>query len=211
MNKSTVLRLNANLMRIGWASPAQAFTAMMGESEDGSPPALGLDVHYKLDENGNFILDNMHYFDKLEWEYWMMLEPRMDLNGNKLDETIGTSHNIIRVPTIIVCPRYWSMPKKEMRATKSGIRERDGNKCAYTGVPLTNSTASVDHIHPKSKGGKDTWENLVACHKEVNTKKGNKTNDEAGLKLLVRPYAPKPMPLCALVKGNKHVDHNAFP
>ena len=194
-------------MRIGWATVAEAFVALSGSGYDGKPPALALNIHYELDENGNPITDKMQYFDVMTWEDWVdFAEPRA---GN-LDNVVHTAHRIIRVPTVIYCSKFVKMPMKTLRPTKKAIRERDGNRCAYTNVPLTNKTASIDHILPRSKGGKDTWGNLVACHKEVNTKKGNKLNDEAGLKLLVRPYEPKPLPLCEFIKEIKHPDHKHF-
>ena len=169
MHQSIVLRVNANHMRLGWSTPADAFCMLMGESKDGAPPALALDIHYEYDEYGKPILDKMSSFDSLEWEYWMMLEPRK----GDLDKVIHTSKRIIRIPTVIVCSKFAQMPKKEQKATPQAIRRRDGNRCQYTGVELTNKTFSLDHVVPKSKGGKDSWQNLVAAHKDVNSRKGN--------------------------------------
>lgn len=206
LHQKLVLRLNANYMRLGWSTVADAFVAMAGESPDGSPPALALDIQYEYDEYGKPIVEKMKSFDRLEWDYWLMLEPRR----GDLDKVIHTSKRVIRVPTVILCPRFHIMPTKELRATPSGIRQRDNNTCQYTGVPLTNKTFSLDHVTPKSKGGKDTWTNLVACHKDVNSRKGNKSNDEAGLVLKKKLVAPKPMPICNLVTDIKHPDHAHF-
>jgi 5-methylcytosine-specific restriction endonuclease McrA len=206
VHQKMVLRLNANYMRLGWATVAEAFTAMMGEAKDGTPPALALDIHYEYDEFGKPFTDKMVSFDRLEWEYWMMLEPRK----GDLDMVIHTSKRIIRVPTVIISSKYALMPMKEQRPTAASIRRRDGNKCQYTGVELTNKTFSLDHILPRSKGGKDSWHNLVAAHKDVNSRKGSQYNHEAGLKLMKQPVAPKPIPLCNLVTEAKHVDHNHF-
>lgn len=214
LTNRTVLRVNGNYQRLGWCSPQEAFTALMGENEDGSPPALGIDVIYDYDEFGKPIVEKLKHFYNYEWEYWMMLETR---NGD-LDKVIHTSKRILRVPTVIMCPKYRLMPKAEQRATPNAIRERDGNRCLYTGVPLTNKTFSLDHIIPKSRwkemgrhGSPDTWENLASCHKDFNSKKSNKLNSEIGAKLL-RPIAPpRIVPLCATVKGNFHPDHYHFP
>lgn len=70
--------------------------------------------------------------------------------------------------------------------SKSGVRKRDGNLCAYClGPALT-----VDHILPQSRGGKDTWENLVASCTKCNGKKASKTPEEAGMPLLFQPTVP---------------------
>lgn len=202
----SVLRLNSNYMRIGWSTPAEAFCMLMGESKDGSPPALALDIHYEYDSFGMPMTDKMVTFDRLDWEYWMILDPRK----GDLDKVIHTSKRVIRIPTIVVCPHYSLMPKKDLKPSPKAIRQRDGNRCQYTNVELTRATFSLDHVVPRSKGGKDSWENLVAAHKDVNSRKGDRFNHEAGLKLAKQPKAPKAIPMCNLVQGNHHPDHRHF-
>ena len=66
--------------------------------------------------------------------------------------------------------------------------KRDGHKCAYCGradLPLT-----LDHVIPRSKGGDDSWENLVAACLPCNNRKGDRTPEESHLKLKVKPYTP---------------------
>lgn len=204
LNSKIVLRLNANWMRIGWATPAEAFVALMSGSDAGDPPALAIECIYELDADGQPITDQLVNAIPHKWEDWMKLPIR------PWDITIGTKRGPIRVPTVLVCPKFNKMPMKTLRPTKHAIRDRDKNRCVYTGQLLTNKTASIDHVLPKSKGGRDTWTNLVLCHKDVNTKKGNKLNDEAGLKLLTKPFEPQPIPLCSLIKDTKHPDHVHF-
>jgi hypothetical protein len=206
LNKKVVLCLNGNFMRIGWKTPADAFGAMMGESSDGSPPALALDIRYKLDKDGSMNTEKMAHIDRFEWEYWMILEPR-----EGLDSVIKTTRGDIRIPTILICPNYREMVMKEIKPTSRALREQYKNRCAYSGIELTNKTFSKDHIIPVSKGGGNGWKNLVPCHKDINSKKGNKSNEEANLKLLYPVVEPKKMPQCALVKGYFHVDHEQFP
>jgi hypothetical protein len=203
LNARIVLRLNANWQRIGFATVAEAFTALTG-GDTKSPPALALDIEYEVDAEGKPNYEKIASAVPKPWDEWMQVPIR---DG---DLSIGTVKARIRVPSIIICPKFSKMPIKKLRPTKSAIRQRDGNKCQYTGKDLTNATASLDHVLPKSKGGQDTWENLVLCHKDVNSKKGNALNDEIGLKLLRKPYAPKPVPVCELVTDIKHPDHAHF-
>jgi 5-methylcytosine-specific restriction endonuclease McrA len=67
------------------------------------------------------------------------------------------------------------------------------HNCQYSGELLTEKTATIDHVIPKShrKFPGNTWTNLVACTKSVNNFKGDKTPEEAGLKLLKKPHAPR--------------------
>ena len=81
--------------------------------------------------------------------------------------------------------------RKEIRypkASKRKIMVRDGNQCVYCGA-IKNLT--IDHIIPKSKGGKNTYENCVTACYTCNNKKGSKTPEEAGMRLSHRPTRPR--------------------
>lgn len=72
--------------------------------------------------------------------------------------------------------------------SKRRILERDKHTCAYCGAAGANT---VDHVHPRSKGGKSTWENLVAACQRCNNRKRDRTLAELGWTLAVTPHAPK--------------------
>jgi 5-methylcytosine-specific restriction endonuclease McrA len=73
------------------------------------------------------------------------------------------------------------------RVSKRGVLVRDKHTCAY----CTAEANTIDHILPRSRGGKNLWENLVASCGPCNRKKGNRTPEEAHMKLLIKPYRPK--------------------
>ena len=76
----------------------------------------------------------------------------------------------------------------ENRPTRSLVMKRDGYRCLYCGA---TENLTIDHIHPASRGGIDSWENLATCCGSCNVKKGNKTPEESGMPLLKqvkRPY-----------------------
>ena len=85
--------------------------------------------------------------------------------------------------------------------SRSHIRERDSNRCQYTGVLLHPDEGSLDHVAPRSRGGADTWENLVWSAKDVNQRKADRLPQEAGLKLLAVPRAPKELPVTAHLRN----------
>ena len=91
------------------------------------------------------------------------------------------------------------------RVCAKAIRERDGNRCQYTGRVLHPNEGSLDHVVPRSRGGKDAWENLVWSAKEVNQRKANRLPHEAGLKLLTTPRAPKELPVSARIRNTHGV------
>jgi CRISPR/Cas system Type II protein with McrA/HNH and RuvC-like nuclease domain len=85
---------------------------------------------------------------------------------------------------------YIYLPISKIRNTKpsrKSIHLRDGNKCGYC-----NSTRNltIDHIIPSSRGGKNEYSNLVCCCLACNTKKGNRTPEEANMKLIRKPTEP---------------------
>src|SRR5438874_8212443 len=129
------------------------------------------------------------------WEEWITLPIR------EQDEAVHTVRGPIRVPTVIVAVNYARVPKKRPKLCAKTIRERDGNRCQYTGKLLRPDEGSLDHVLPRSRGGKAAWENLVWSDKTVNAKKGNRLPHEAGLKLLAVPRAPKEIPVTALIRN----------
>lgn len=75
---------------------------------------------------------------------------------------------------------------KNPRFSKSKLYQRDNFECAYCG----KTANTIDHIVPRSRGGITTWKNTVASCLKCNHKKGNRTPEEAGMKLRFKPYEP---------------------
>ena len=117
------------------------------------------------------------------------------------DNAVQTVRGPIRVPTVIVAVNFARVPKKRPKLCAKTIRERDGNRCQYTGKVLKPEEGSLDHVVPRSRGGKDAWENLVWSAKEVNQRKADRLPHEAGLKLLTLPRAPKELPVTAHLRN----------
>lgn len=87
---------------------------------------------------------------------------------------------------------------------------RDRHVCAYCGKTFPESKLSRDHIHPRSKGGPDTWMNVVTCCSRCNQKKDDKTLAEAGLTLLYAPYIPSRAEHLILANRNILADQMEF-
>ncbi len=104
--------------------------------------------------------------------------------------TILTSSDVVEIPEIIVLSRYDKVFRKDTRLTKRNIYIRDGYKCQYTGMRIKESEADIDHVIPRSKGGKNTWENMVVCMKDINRMKADRTPEQAGLMLIKKPSKP---------------------
>lgn len=91
-------------------------------------------------------------------------------------------------PNVIRLRRYVSVPYKQVILTRRNVLKRDEYKCVYCGrgdIALT-----VDHVIPKARGGKDSWQNMVCACTKCNNKKGSRTPAEAEMKLLHKPFEP---------------------
>ncbi len=73
------------------------------------------------------------------------------------------------------------------QVSKKNILTRDCYRCMYCGQKGTGAELELEHVFPKSRGGKNTWENLVAACRKCNGRKGDRTPEEAGMALIHRP------------------------
>ena len=90
-------------------------------------------------------------------------------------------------PSVILLTRYVRIPSTRMiPVSRRGVLRRDAHRCAYCGGPAN----TIDHVQPRSRGGADSWENLVACCLRCNNKKGDRTLAEMNWTLRIRPRAP---------------------
>ncbi|MFM2294512.1 MAG: hypothetical protein RLZZ350_925 [Verrucomicrobiota bacterium] len=106
-------------------------------------------------------------------------------------ESVNTIAFKIRVPRVILLMVYDHMPKKEVKFTRHNIFERDKNTCQYCGKIFERSDLNLDHVVPRDRGGPTTWENIVCSCIPCNTRKANRTPQEAGLHLVKKPKRPK--------------------
>ena len=175
----TVLVLNRNWQAIGVKNVADSLSMMY------SGTATGLDIQGT---------DSMIPY---RWDSWSTLPV------DTASSYISTIRGLIKVPKVIILCNYNQVPKKRPKFSSKAIWNRDNGICQYTGQQLTPNEANVDHVIPKSKGGKTDWTNCVLSHRKINSLKGNKMPEEAGLKLLREPREPRLVPTTSLIK-NKH-------
>jgi 5-methylcytosine-specific restriction endonuclease McrA len=194
LNKTTVLVLNRNWQAINIRTPQEAFCMMA------TNVATGLDIEFEeTAETGSInaphSVPSVSGLRPVPWEEWITLPIRPQ------DHAVRTAHRKIRVPTVIVAVNFAKVPKKRPKLSARNIRQRDGNRCQYTGRLLHPDEGSLDHVVPRSRGGCDTWENLVWSAKEVNQRKADRLPHEAGLRLLKVPRAPRELPVTALLRN----------
>ena len=100
---------------------------------------------------------------------------------------IKTTSGIFKLPKHMALKKYVYIPYKEFSPTRKNIFRRDQYTCQYCSRKIEGPEATVDHVLPRSRGGKHRWDNVVACCLSCNRKKGDKTPPEAKMNLLCNP------------------------
>ncbi|MDK1021770.1 MAG: HNH endonuclease [Candidatus Hydrogenedentes bacterium] len=100
----------------------------------------------------------------------------------------------VRIPEVILLNGFNGFFHKEVRFSRRNIFERDKNTCQYCGAKFAKSDLTIDHVVPRSKGGYDSWGNLVLACVKCNVRKGNRTPKESGMPLIRRPVKPHWLP-----------------
>jgi len=109
------------------------------------------------------------------------------------EESLSAVHSAraaVRLPSVIRLLEYRRIPHQTRALSRKNILLRDRNTCQFCGSVFPSSELTLDHVLPRSRGGRSCWENLVACCYRCNNTKGDRTPEEAGLKLqrLPRPF-----------------------
>ncbi len=167
LEQHTVLVLNKNWQAINVKTPFEAISMMYANT------ATVLHV------------EGTDIMSPLSWNQWV------ELPYDENQQYINTTNKKIRVPKIIILAKYNKVPQRRPRLSKRNIWLRDNFTCQYTGKRIKKSEGNIDHVIPRSKGGKTDWSNLVIACKEINQLKADRTPEQAGLKLIKPPAEPK--------------------
>lgn len=129
------------------------------------------------------------------WEEWCEL----DANSSNFIQSVKIK---VKLPEVILLTKCSKVYNREVKLTRKNIFFRDRHLCGYCGKKVTPISGNIDHIIPKSKGGKNTWENVITACIKCNSKKSNHTLKECGKKLLTNPLKPSWHPLSPRIKRN---------
>jgi 5-methylcytosine-specific restriction endonuclease McrA len=172
------------------------------------PRMLSLDAHGR-------ILDWMHWQDAVCLYVrgavaWTMGEPCLTVHGGTCRQT-GLQSTIVLHP--IVAARSHAHPRAldpSPALTNTALFARDASMCMYCGKEFGRHSLTRDHVQPISKGGRDTWENVVSACFHCNSRKGGRTPQQAGMPLLAVPFRPSWVEHLILSNRHIHADQMAF-
>lgn len=117
-----------------------------------------------------------------------------EVSGILEDHPAGFVHTPefrIAIPEVITLRLYDKLPRVDVKFTRRNIYEHYRYRCCYCGKKFSSSELNLEHVIPRSKGGKSTWNNVVTSCIACNLRKGNKSVRAAGMRLLIKPTKPQ--------------------
>lgn len=118
---------------------------------------------------------------------------------------ISTVNFDIAVPRVIRLLFYDRLPRTPVKFNRRNIFARDRDHCQYCGRKFPLPELSIDHVIPRSMGGKSTWDNVVCACTRCNVRKGGRTPKQARMKLIIKPVKPRRNPVIGV-----HLNHNRY-
>ena len=149
-------------------------------------------VHIETDAQGQSRWQNFNF------EGWRELS---DLKAEFEPDGFDWIHTVrfqIAVPKIIRLLGYDKLPRQDVKFNRRNIYARDSSKCQYCGKRMPTTELSLDHVVPRSQGGRSSWENIVCCCVKCNVRKGGRTPEQAHMHLIAKPVKPKRSPVINL-------------
>lgn len=117
----------------------------------------------------------------------------------------------IAVPKVVRLLGYDRLPRVDVKLNRRNLFARDHNTCQFCGKRYPTSELSVDHVLPRSQGGKTTWENVVCACVRCNVKKGGRTPEQARMHLISKPRRPRRSPVLTVkLSDDKYASWKQF-
>jgi len=124
---------------------------------------------------------------------------------NEYDRNIRSRFLVMKMPAVVRLLKAFRRPRKRVKFNRQNILARDRWRCSYCGKKFSAKELTYDHVVPKSRGGKTCWENIVTCCIPCNSKKGDKTPQEANMRIRKRPTRPDWVPIFTTSLSTKSI------
>ena len=187
-----VLVLNQNYLAIRVVNVKRAFSLLFRE--------IAEVVHV---DRGQYIS-----YDFAEWCDLSELAREFEPHAH---DWIRTVRFDIAVPRIIRLAFYDRLPRQAVKFNRRNLYARDENCCQYCGKKYSTSELSLDHVVPRSQGGLAAWDNIVCACLKCNIKKGGRTPQQAGMKLVQKPTKPRRNPVISVkLADDRYASWKAF-
>jgi len=179
-----VLLLNAHYLAMRVVSVRRAFTLLF-KQHDEQPVAEIVSV-----EEGRYVS-----YDFTDWKELSAIRKEFEPHEH---DWIRTVRFDLVVPRIVRVLSFAKLPKQDVKFNRRNLFARDSNTCQYCGKRFGTSNLSLDHVLPRSLGGKSSWENIVCACLKCNVRKGGRTPEQAHMHLVRHPIKPRRNPVLSI-------------
>lgn len=133
---------------------------------------------------------------RLSWQraLTLLFLGKVEIVESHEDKEIRSVTIAIKMPSVVRFIRAMRSKKKAIKFSRENIYVRDKGRCQYCGVAVARATFTYDHVVSRGQGGKTEWTNVVVACMECNQRKGNRTPEQARMRLLSTPVRPKKLP-----------------
>jgi len=119
---------------------------------------------------------------------------KVEVVEHSRDKTIQGVSQKYPMPSVVRVLKHFRRDRIRIKFSRLNIYARDGLVCQYCGQKFMSEDLTFDHVLPRSRGGRTTWENITTCCCDCNAQKADRTVEESGLKLLSKPRKPAYLP-----------------
>jgi 5-methylcytosine-specific restriction endonuclease McrA len=155
-----------------------------------------------LQDHAQVIYTGDESFRMMDAAAWLQfseeLEPEED------ESFIQTVRLRIRVPKVLLLRSYDQLPVQEIQFNRDNLFERDDFRCQYCGQLFEPSQLNMDHVIPRDRGGRTSWENIVTSCIKCNSRKANRLPHQANMHLIRKPERPRWRPFVSTLIGQNY-------
>jgi 5-methylcytosine-specific restriction endonuclease McrA len=144
--------------------------------------------------------ETFNCYDFSSWAEISQLRRQFQPAGH---EWVRTVRFDIAVPRVIRLLSYDRIPRTRVRLNRRNLFARDANRCQYCGRKFRTTELSIDHVIPRSRGGRTAWPNVVCACMNCNVRKGGRTPGEARMRLVRPPVEPRFSPTISIHVGSE--------
>lgn len=142
-------------------------------------------------------------FETHDFSSWLEASQFKAAHEHERYDWVRTVRYEVPVPRVIRLLGYDRLPEQIVKLNRRNLFARDRNQCQYCGRHYPTADLSIDHVVPRMQNGPDSWENLVCACIRCNARKGGRTPQQAGMKLIRPPERPRRNPLITLRLGHE--------
>ena len=155
-----------------------------------------------LQDHAQVIFTGDENFRIMDAEAWLQFsEEATPLADESYIQTVRLR---IRVPKVLLLRSYDQLPVQEIQFNRDNLFERDGFRCQYCGNHFDPGHLNMDHVIPRDRGGRTSWENIVTSCIKCNSRKANRLPHQANMHLIRKPERPRWRPFVSSLIGQKY-------